>query len=107
MHIIVLRNKSTIFIIVVNDRNRNFRPKQEPKPKSFRFGSGNSYRNRNGHFTPLSNIETIDRVLLYQNDRYDVIFSPLIHGISIILHENLLNRVISLYCIENLPLLLL
>ena len=34
---------------VVNDRNRNFRPEPEPEPKSFRFG--NSYRNRNGHFT--------------------------------------------------------
>ena len=25
---------------LVNDRNRNFRPKTEPEPKSFRFGSG-------------------------------------------------------------------
>ena len=52
-------------------------------PVRFRFG--NSYRNRNRHFTPYSPHSQIKKV-----------------GISIILHKNLLYRVISLYCGENI-----
>ena len=77
----------------MNDRNRNFRPKPEPEPKSFRFG--NSYRNRNGHFTPNS----APKICSKHNDPQSQIKKV---GISIILHKNLLYRVISLYCRENI-----
>ena len=69
-----------------------------------RFRLGNSYRNRNGPLLllwlvhnskwPVQQVDLPEKASIYVN----------IIGISIILHKNLLYRVISLYCRENLPL---
>ena len=55
-----------------------------------RFRFGNTYRNRNGHFTPNS----APKICSKHNDPQSQIKKV---GISIILHKNLLYRVISLY----------
>ena len=69
-----------------------------------RFRLGNSYRNRNGPLLllwlvhnskwPVHQVDLPEKASIHVN----------IIGISIILHKNLLYRVISLYCRENLPL---
>ena len=70
---------------LVNDRNRNFRPKPEPKPKSFRFGSGSVILTETGMGILLHMQSDISKhkIMTLKASTKNV-------GISIILHENLL-----------------
>ena len=81
----------------MNDRNRNFRPEPEPEPKSFRFGSGSVILTETGIGILLHTVlQRSAQSIMSLTIRSKKV------GISIILHKNLLYRVISSYCGENI-----